>query len=51
MDSVLNLDLNQEKKPYFDKAAELKAEYQTALEESKNADNENEEVRLHSPCS
>ncbi|XVF67052.1 hypothetical protein PTKIN_Ptkin10aG0090100 [Pterospermum kingtungense] len=33
----------EEKKAYVDKAAELKAEYEKALEESKNADNENEE--------
>ncbi|XVE66387.1 hypothetical protein DITRI_Ditri08aG0076400 [Diplodiscus trichospermus] len=33
----------EEKKPYFDKAAELKSEYEKALEESKNADNENQE--------
>ncbi|XWS54355.1 hypothetical protein CRYUN_Cryun10bG0083000 [Craigia yunnanensis] len=33
----------EEKKPYLDKAAELKAEYEKALEDSKNADNENEE--------
>ncbi|XP_022762442.1 high mobility group B protein 7-like [Durio zibethinus] len=33
----------EEKKPYIDKAAELKAEYEKALEEANNADNENEE--------
>ncbi|XVE92953.1 hypothetical protein REPUB_Repub01dG0148500 [Reevesia pubescens] len=33
----------EEKKPYVDKAAELKAEYQKALEEANNGDNENEE--------
>ncbi|XWS39622.1 hypothetical protein CRYUN_Cryun18bG0070900 [Craigia yunnanensis] len=33
----------EEKKPYFEKAAELKAEYEKALEESKDAGNENEE--------
>lgn len=37
----------EEKKPYLDKAAELKAEYEKALEDSKNTENENEEVRLH----
>ncbi|XVE49689.1 hypothetical protein DITRI_Ditri01bG0101400 [Diplodiscus trichospermus] len=34
----------EEKKPYVDKAAELKAEYEKALEEAKNADNENDEA-------
>ncbi|XWS63263.1 hypothetical protein CRYUN_Cryun06bG0080200 [Craigia yunnanensis] len=34
----------EEKKPYIDKAAELKAEYEKDLEESKNADNDNKEV-------
>ncbi|XVF01727.1 hypothetical protein REPUB_Repub04eG0113600 [Reevesia pubescens] len=33
----------EEKKPYVDKAAELKAEYEKALEEANNADNENDE--------
>ncbi|XP_007043200.2 PREDICTED: high mobility group B protein 7 [Theobroma cacao] len=33
----------EEKKPYVDKAAELKAEYEKALEEVNDADNENED--------
>ncbi|XVF44605.1 hypothetical protein PTKIN_Ptkin02bG0137700 [Pterospermum kingtungense] len=33
----------EEKKPYIDKAAELKVEYEKALEDAKGADNENEE--------
>ena len=36
--------LNQEKKPYINKAAELKVEYEKTLDEVKNADNKNEEV-------
>lgn len=39
----LNLEMfEQEKKPYQDKAAELKSEYEKALE---NLKNENEDVR------
>ncbi|XP_022992985.1 high mobility group B protein 7-like [Cucurbita maxima] len=34
---------DEEKKPYQDKAAELKAEYEKALEESRNAENEEDE--------
>ncbi|KAK8486471.1 hypothetical protein V6N13_077267 [Hibiscus sabdariffa] len=34
---------DEEKKCYIDKAAELKAEYEKALEEAKNGDNQNEE--------
>ncbi|OMO98224.1 hypothetical protein CCACVL1_04291 [Corchorus capsularis] len=33
---------DEEKKPYIDKAAELKAEYAKSLEEANNADNEND---------
>lgn len=34
---------DEEKKPYIDKAAELKVEYEKALEDAEDANNENEE--------